>query len=118
MEGAGSLSGYRSIWNALRLRHGIHVSRHVVATLMREIDPLGVEEREKRRLHRRVYKREGPNACWHLDGRNVFIWEVVQGAAPPPGLQSRDIVILCADQNEGVTFPPGTRGAFTIRDFP
>ena len=91
MQGAGSLSGYRSIWHALRLRHGIHVSRHVVATLMREIDPLGVEERKKRRLHRRVYKSEGPNACWHLDGRNVFIWEVVQGAAPPPhGLQSRD----------------------------
>ncbi len=68
MQGAGSLSGYRSIWHALRLRHGIHVSRHNVARLMKEIDPLGVEERKKRRLHRRVYKSEGPNACWHLDG--------------------------------------------------
>ena len=118
MQGAGSLSGYRSIWHALRLRHGIHVSRHVVATLMREIDPLGVEERKKRRLHRRVYKSEGPNACWHLDGRNVFIWEVVQGDAPPVCKVGKNSTILCADQNEGVTFPPGTRGAFTIRDFP
>ena len=68
MQDAGSLAGYRSIWHALRLRRGIHVSSHDVSRLMKEIDPLGVEERKKRRLHRRTYRSEGPNACWHLDG--------------------------------------------------
>ena len=68
IQGAGRLSGYRSIWHALRLRHGIHVSRHVVAKIMKEIDPDGVDERKARRLHRRVYKSKGANACWHIDG--------------------------------------------------
>ena len=31
MEGPGSLSGYRSIWHALRLRHHVHVPRNLVA---------------------------------------------------------------------------------------
>ena len=57
IEGAGQLSGYRSVWHALRLRHGIHVSRHVVARIIKEIDPGGVEARKARRLHRRVYIR-------------------------------------------------------------
>ena len=69
IQGAGRLSGYRSIWHALRLRHGINVSRHVVARIMKEIDPDGVETRKARRLHRRVYKSLGANACWHLDGK-------------------------------------------------
>ncbi|XP_046847353.1 G2/M phase-specific E3 ubiquitin-protein ligase-like [Xenia sp. Carnegie-2017] len=34
---------------------------------MKEIDPDGVETRKARRLHRRVYKSLGANACWHLD---------------------------------------------------
>ena len=68
IEGAEQLSGYRSVWHALRLRHGIHVSRHVVARIIKEIDPGGVEARKARRLHRRVYKSEGANACWHVDG--------------------------------------------------
>jgi len=68
MQDAGSLAGYRSIWHALRLRHGMHVSSHHVSRIMKEIDPLGVKERKRRRLHRRIYRSEGPNACWHLDG--------------------------------------------------
>ena len=71
IQGAGKLSGYRSVWHALRLRHGIHVSRHVVAKMMKEIDPDGVETRKARRLHRRVYRSIGANACWHLDGELV-----------------------------------------------
>ena len=45
MNGPGSLSGYRSIWHALRLRHHIHIPRDLVAAIMAEIDPVGVEER-------------------------------------------------------------------------
>ncbi len=57
------LSGYRSIWHALRLRHGIHVSCHMVAKIMKEIDLDGVDERKARRLHH--------NACWHIDGELI-----------------------------------------------
>ena len=49
MRGPGSLSGYRSFWHALRLRHHIHVPRNLVANIMKEIDPFGVEEGKSRR---------------------------------------------------------------------
>ena len=46
IRGPGSLYGYRSVWHSLRLKYGVHVSRHVVARLMREIDPDGVQSRK------------------------------------------------------------------------
>ena len=78
--GAGRLSGYRSIWHALRLRHGIHISRHLVARLMKEIEPVGVQERKARQLHRRVYRSEGANACWHIDGRFCLLPFDIRGS--------------------------------------
>ena len=69
MQGAGSLAGYRYIWHALRLRHHVNVPRSQVASIMKEIDPQGVQERRSRRLKRRAYVSYGPNFCWHLDGR-------------------------------------------------
>ena len=71
MDGAGKLSGYRSIWHALRLRHHIHVPRNIVAEIMKEIDPNGVEERKARRLRRRTFHSRGANATWHMDGRYI-----------------------------------------------
>ena len=55
MIGAGRLAGYRSIWHALRLRHQVHAPRNLVARLVKELDPEGVEERRSRRLTRRRY---------------------------------------------------------------
>nr|XP_058963686.1 uncharacterized protein LOC131790490 [Pocillopora verrucosa] len=68
MEGPGSLSAYRSIWHALRLRHHVHVPRNLVAKIMKEIDLDGVEERRSRRLKRRTFSSKGANASWHFDG--------------------------------------------------
>ena len=68
IQGAGRLAGYRSIWHALRLRHKMHVPRQVVARLLKEIDPDGVEDRRSRRITRRKYTSLGPNFCWHIDG--------------------------------------------------
>jgi hypothetical protein len=70
---AGRLSGYRSIWHALRLRHQIHAPRGLVARLVRELDPDGVEERRARRLSRRRYSSLGPNFCWHIDGKVLIV---------------------------------------------
>ena len=68
MQGAGWLPGYRYLWHALRLKHHVIVQRKLVAAIMKEIDPDGVEERRSRRLKRRVYFSEGPNQLWHIDG--------------------------------------------------
>ena len=36
--------------------------------VLREVDPLGVEMRRRRRIKRRVYSSLGPNHVWHVDG--------------------------------------------------
>ena len=69
IRGAGRLAGYRSIWHALRIRHGVHVPRSLVAQILKEIDPVGVDFRRSRRLTRRRYVSLGPNFCWHIDGK-------------------------------------------------
>ena len=51
MIGAERLAGYRSIWHALRLGHQVHAPRSLVARLVKELDPEGVEERRSRRLY-------------------------------------------------------------------
>ena len=70
MEGAGELAGYRYILHALYLRHHMRVPTAMVAKIMMEIDPVGVQERGKRRLSQRRYICGGPNFCWHLDGES------------------------------------------------
>ena len=74
MQGPGMVSGYWSVWHALRLRHGIHVSLHMVARMIKEIDPDGVESRRARQLHNRVYTSKGANASWHVDGKLDPSW--------------------------------------------
>ena len=68
MQGAGSLAGFRYVWHSLRLRY-----QSVAPSYMREIDPEGVKERRARRLKRRTYTSEGPNFCWHIDGRRLYM---------------------------------------------
>ena len=66
--GPDSLSGYRTMWHALRLRHQINVPWRLVESLLRGVDPRGVEHRKSRCLQRRMYVSPGPNFCWHVDG--------------------------------------------------
>eukprot|EP00112_Aurelia_sp_Birch-Aquarium-sp1_P014494 Seg3133.2 transcript_id=Seg3133.2/GoldUCD/mRNA.D3Y31 product="hypothetical protein" protein_id=Seg3133.2/GoldUCD/D3Y31 len=67
LDGPGRLRGYRSVWHSLRM-DGLSVPRNVVANILREEDPDGCAERSRRRLKRRVYINQGPNAVWHIDG--------------------------------------------------
>ena len=47
---------------------GVPATRHAVRMALKLLQPLAVEERRLRRLHRRSYANPGPNFCWHLDG--------------------------------------------------
>lgn len=69
-NGCGSL-GYRAIWHLLRLEYHLHVPRHLVARIAKEVDPYGVQLRKRRRFTRRRYLVYGPNFCWHADGKSV-----------------------------------------------
>lgn len=64
---SGQLPGYR--WMHLRcLQQGLVVKQKTVRLLLKELDPVGVDIRTRRRLRRRTYKNKGPNYLWHLDG--------------------------------------------------
>ena len=73
LNGSGHLLGYRSIWHSLRLEHHIHYPRRLVAEMIREIDPEGVELQRRRRLVQRRYLSYGPNFCWHADGKRIIL---------------------------------------------
>jgi len=66
---SGCFVGYRKMWARLRMK-GIIVKRARVMTLLRELDPDGVESRRKKRLCRRAYHAKGPNFVWHTDGHD------------------------------------------------
>ena len=42
-NGSGASLGYRSMWHLLRLQYHIHVPHQVVAQVLQEVDPEGVE---------------------------------------------------------------------------
>lgn len=71
ISGSGQALGYRAVWHSLSLVHRIHVPRHLAATILREVDPVGVQQRRRRRLSRRKYVFYGPNFCWHVDGNLI-----------------------------------------------
>ena len=69
LAGSGCFVGYRKLWARLR-KKGIFVPRRKVMTLLRVLDPDGVESRKKKRLRRRAYSTKGPNYIWHIDGHD------------------------------------------------
>jgi hypothetical protein len=62
-----------------RLRsHGIVVQRERIRQSLRRVDPMGVEARCRRVLHRRRYHVPSSNALWHIDGYHKLIrWKYV-----------------------------------------
>ena len=50
----------------------MNVPRSQVASIMKDIDLEGVQQRRSRQLRRRAYVSYGPNFCWHVDGRCKF----------------------------------------------
>lgn len=63
---AGRMCGYR--WMHLRcIQEGLVVTQKIVALILKELDPVGVMYRSRRRLRRRLYANKGPNFVWHVD---------------------------------------------------
>lgn len=67
LNGPGCSGGYRSVWHCLQLQ-GLQVPRRVVEQLVRELDPVGCQERRAKTLKRQRYINPGPNYSWHTDG--------------------------------------------------
>ena len=70
-------SGEKTVSSQLRSQ-GYKIQRQRVRDSIRRVDPIGIEMRSGRRLHRRVYHVESPNSLWHLDGYHKLIrWKLV-----------------------------------------
>ena len=69
IEGPASSSGYRSVWLFIKIT-GFHVPRYTIQTLLRDMDPEGIESRRRYRFRRRVYSNPSPNYAWHIDGHD------------------------------------------------
>ena len=55
LAGPDKSNGYRTMWHILRLRNHINLPRQLVASIMREVDPEGVQLRKRQCFHRRTY---------------------------------------------------------------
>lgn len=49
VHGPGGICGYRGVWYMLRIKYGLFVPWQEAESLIRTIDPAGVEERKRRR---------------------------------------------------------------------
>ena len=64
----GRLGGYRAMRHLLIRKHHLTASHEMVRCILRQMDPVGVEDRRCHRLRRRTYTSRGPNHTWHVDG--------------------------------------------------
>jgi hypothetical protein len=61
LTSTGACIGYRQMHQKLRIQHGIVTNRETVRLVLKELDPVGVEVRSRRKLRRRKYSAQGPN---------------------------------------------------------
>ena len=94
--GSKLLSGY------LRARN-IHVQRRRVRESLTRVDPLGIQARRCRTVHRRVYNVSRPLALWHFDGNHKLIrWRlVVHGCVD--GYTRLTVYLKCSNNNKANT---------------
>lgn len=59
--------GYRSLWLRLKKVYHLTIKQKTVLSLLKIIDPEGVEVRSRYKLKRRIYNALVPNFVWHAD---------------------------------------------------
>ena len=74
--------GEKSVEGALRAR-GVVIQRARVRDIIYyDVDSIGVQERLRNTLHRRVYNVKSPNALWHVDSHHKLLrWRLVMHGA-------------------------------------
>jgi hypothetical protein len=70
VEGSRATAGIRSMQKGFAIDHGLKINRDTVHSMMKELYPEGLEERHRRKLHRRLYDVPGPNFVWSMDGHD------------------------------------------------
>ena len=73
LEGPGKLLGYRAMHHKLRTHHGIRVPRHLVHSMMADLDPDGLDARNLQKRPKRKkkpFESDGPLSLVSLDGHD------------------------------------------------
>ena len=73
LEGHGKLLGYRAMHHKLRTHHGIRVPRHLVHSMMADLDPDGLHSRNLQKRPKRKkkpFESDGPLSLVSLDGHD------------------------------------------------
>ena len=65
-----SLVGYRQMAENLNVKYGINTSRESVRKILKILDPVGVENRKRKLIRRRIYISDGPADIFHIDGND------------------------------------------------
>ena len=73
--------GEKSVDGALRAR-GVCIQRARIRDALYDVDSIGVRERLRNTLRRRVYSVKSPNSLWHVDSHHKLIrWRIVTHGA-------------------------------------
>lgn len=82
---------------------GLKLQRARVRESMLRVDPIGVQRRLRRALHRRRYNVPAPNSLWHVDGHHKLIrWGIVVHAAID-GYSRLPVFLRASDNNRADT---------------
>ncbi|VDI75462.1 Hypothetical predicted protein [Mytilus galloprovincialis] len=79
------------------------VTRSRIRESLHRIDEIGIKDRKKRRLHRRIYNVDGVNHIWHIDSNHKLIrWNfIVLGGID--GFSRFVTFLNCRDNNKATT---------------
>ena len=82
---------------------GLKVQRMRLRDSLHRVDMVGVEERKRRKRHRRICDVEGPNHLWHIDTNHKLVrWHfVVVGGVD--GFSRLPVFSCCKDNNKAST---------------
>lgn len=99
LSGSGQHYGYRTMCQTLRQKHNLTVRRQDVMLMMAVLDPIGIEQRSRRRFVRRVYHSLGPNHVWHIDGYDKLKPYGLAISGCIDGYSRKVMWLFCGDSN-------------------
>ena len=76
LDGPGHLLGYRAMMQKIRQQHDLKIPRHLVHTVMQELDEEGLHNRQpgaKKRKPREHFVTVGPNWTYSMDGHDKLM---------------------------------------------
>ena len=82
---------------------GVVVQRSLLRDSIHRVDESGVQNRTKRRLHRRIYNVKGPNHLWHIDTHHKLVRWFFVTTGIIDGFSRLPVALECHNNNRSQT---------------